>query len=99
MCEVICLMDNKHAGVTIGFEEETYTAGESDGQAFVVAVVLAGELATDVIVDFVTEPMTAIGKKPTDLTAQINALVYSLHNLSPSLSTSRLPDRATTVDI
>ena len=102
MCEVTHLMDNKHAGVTIGFEEETYTAGESDGVAFVVAVVLAGQLATGVVVDFMTEPMTAIGKKTIDSTAQIHALVYSTFNLSPFLkylSTSRLPDCGTTVDI
>ena len=49
-------------GVTIGFEEELYSAGESDGQAFVVALVRMGELATSVIVDFGTEPLTAESK-------------------------------------
>lgn len=47
-------------GVTIGFEEEVYSAGESDGMAFVVAVVRMGELATSVIIDFRTEPLTAM---------------------------------------
>ena len=50
-------------GVTIGFEEEQYSAGESDGMAFVVATVLMGELATRVIVEFRTEPQTASSKE------------------------------------
>ena len=49
-------------GVTIGFEEESYTAGESDGTAFVVAVVQNGELSTDVVINFITAPQTATGK-------------------------------------
>lgn len=54
-----------HKGVTIGFEEEMYSAGESDGIAFVVAVVLTGELATTVTVDFTTESLTASSKIAT----------------------------------
>lgn len=36
---------------------------ESDGTAFVVAVVRSGVLATDVVVNFRTEPITAIGAR------------------------------------
>ena len=62
-------LDNTHndlyfcfVGITIGFEEEMYSAGESDGMVFVVATVLMGELATSVTVDFSTEPQTASSK-------------------------------------
>ena len=58
-CEVFSFL---RIGITVGFEEETYSAGESDGVAFVVAVVQSGELATSVVIDFTTAPQTAMGK-------------------------------------
>ena len=51
------------SGVTIGFEEEVYSAGESDGLAFVVALVRMGELETSVVINFRTEPLTAESKE------------------------------------
>ena len=51
------------SGVTIGFEEDLYSAGESDGLAFVVALVQMGELETSVVVNFRTEPLTAESKE------------------------------------
>ena len=62
------------AGVTIGFEEELYSAGESDGVAFVVALVWMGELETSVIVNFRTEPLTAESKELSLITMWRNIL-------------------------
>ena len=45
--------------MTVGFEEEMYSAGESDGVAFVVALVQMGELEASVVINFKTEPLTA----------------------------------------
>lgn len=39
-----------------------YSAGESDGLAFVVALVSVGELETSVVINFNTEPLTAESK-------------------------------------
>ena len=50
-------------GVTIGFEEEMYGVGESDGMAFVVALVRMGELSTSIVINFRTEPLTAESKR------------------------------------
>lgn len=39
-----------------------YSAGESDGLAFVVALVRMGELETSVVINLRTEPLTAESK-------------------------------------
>jgi len=50
------------AGVTIGFENETYPAEEGQGSVTVCARVMSGGLGRDVEVTLVTLDESAIGK-------------------------------------
>ena len=57
MAAPICIV-----GVTIGFEEEEYSANEGDADVEVCAVVQSGILERTVEVSLVTEDDTALGE-------------------------------------
>ena len=61
--------------VTIGFEMETYSAGENQGSVEVCAIIREGGLATQVIVSLLTQDITAVN--PDDYTSLSAPLSFS----------------------